>query len=188
MIFTALTLGRRLVSRGRSAGDELGESLREIGSSVDDLLSNADRALTQFSDGPRTRKAPIVLAGVVAAVGGYLVGRKAAGSNEPETGSSYGSSPRGAQPNAGSGTSEASTAVASSRPQPPEAESAPVKAAQEALTSSSAGHGAPSRSGSSNGEAASTAGVTKPKSAESASKKPSSSTKAAPKSAKPSES
>jgi len=158
MIFTALTLGRRLVSRGRSAGDELGESLREIGSSVDDLLSSADRALTQVTDGPRTRKLPLVLAGFAVAVGGYLVGRRTASSNELPTGSSYPSFTNSP------GRADADMAVAASRPQPPEAgngsasiqppeaESAPVKAAQEVVASSSPARSASSASAKSNGE------------------------------------
>lgn len=187
MILTALNVGRRLVSRGHSASDELGDTLREIGSSVDDLLGSADRALSQFTDGPRTRKAPIVIAGLAAAVGGYLVGRKTGTSNAPATGSSYVSSL------GSSGNGEASTAVAASRPQPPEAESAPVKAAQAEGAGAVGTRSSASASARSNGEAKGTGSrSTKAKSAGSGRAKKSSSrtrsTKAAPKRAKPSKS
>lgn len=185
MILTALNVGRRLVSRRRSASDELGDTLREIGSSVDDLLDSVDRTLSQFTSSPR--KAPLVIGGLAAAVGGYLVGRKTGASNAPATGSSYVAFPDSP------GNAEASTAVAASRPQPPEAESAPVKAAQAQGAGAVGTRSSASASARSNGEATGTGSrSTKAKSAGSGRAKKSSSrtrsTKAAPKRAKPSKS
>jgi hypothetical protein len=101
MALTAIKAGRRMVARGRSASDEIGDSLRDIGESVDKLLGDADRALARFAGGTRTRKAPIVLTGLAAAIGGYVLGRWAAAGPGP------------------AGTSgAATTAVAASRPQP----------------------------------------------------------------------
>ena len=110
---TATNAGRRLVARGRSASDELGESLRDIGESVDKLLDDADRALVRFAGGTRTRKAPILLTGLAAAIGGYLLGRRTA-----------------AGPGLAGTSGAATTAVAASRPQPPQSDgSSPNRAA-----------------------------------------------------------
>jgi hypothetical protein len=105
MALTAINAGRQLVARGRSASDELGDSLRDIGESVDKLFGDADRALVRFAGGARTRKAPIVLTGLAAAIGGYLLGRRAA-----------------AAPGVAGMSGAATTAVAASRPQPPQSD------------------------------------------------------------------
>lgn len=106
MLLTAINVGRRLVARGRSTSDELGDTLRDIGESVDKLLGDADRALVRFAGGKRTRRTPIVLTGLAAAIGGYLLGRSAAGS-----------------PGATAETSGTTAgAVAASRPQPPQSD------------------------------------------------------------------
>jgi hypothetical protein len=103
MPIDAIKLGRGALKRGHDASDELADSLREIGESVDDLLNDADRALARFAGGRKSRKAPLVLTGAAAALGGYLLGRKTAAGNGYEA------------PNPAS----AGAAVAASRPQPP---------------------------------------------------------------------
>jgi hypothetical protein len=108
MFLTAISVGRRLIAGGRSASDDVADSLRDIGKSVDKLLGDADRALLRFAGKPRTRKAPIVFTGLAAAVGGYLLGKAAGG------GRGAGAETAGA----------ATTAVAASRPQPPHTDGA----------------------------------------------------------------
>lgn len=118
MLLAATNVGRSLIRRGRGASDDLGDSLRDIGESVDKLLGDADRALVRFAGGTRTRKAPIVLTGLAAAIGGYLLGRKVA-----------------AGPGPAAGTSGApATAVAASRPQPQSDGSGSNRAAAGAKT------------------------------------------------------
>jgi hypothetical protein len=118
MLLAATDVGRSLIRRGRGASDELGDSLRDIGESLDKLLGDADRALVRFAGGARTRKAPIVLTALAAAIGGYLLGRRAA-----------------AAPGAAGTSGAATTAVAASRPQPPQTDgSGPNRAAAGAKT------------------------------------------------------
>jgi hypothetical protein len=118
MLLAATNVGRSLIRRGRGASDELGDSLRDIGESVDKLLGDADRALVRFAGGTQTRKAPIVLTGIAAAIGGYLLGRRTA-----------------AAAGAAGISGAATTAVAASRPQPPQSDgSGPDRVAAGAKT------------------------------------------------------
>jgi hypothetical protein len=106
MVLTAIEVVRRLIARGRDASDDVGDSLRDIGESVDKLLGDADRALQRVAGKTRTRKAPLVLTGLAAAIGGYLLGKAASGG-----------------PGAGTETTgAATTAVSASRPQPPQSD------------------------------------------------------------------